>query len=78
MQFKERVRRAHNMSVPLAQEVVEEDVIVIAAGDIYYHSSRAGRLPLKKVGDKFYYQDDNSELIAKQIYIIRVNPEHVP
>jgi len=65
------------MSVPLKQEIVEEDAIVIAAGDTYYHSSRSGRLPLTKEGDKFYYQD-GSELKALQVYVIKVNPEHAP
>ena len=74
--LESRVTRADRMSVPLTT-VVDEDVIVIAAGDTYYHSSRAGRLPLKKVGDSFYYED-GSELKALRLYVVRVNPEHAP
>ena len=76
MDLKTRLVRAHNMTVPLNQEIVE-DAIIIAAGDVYYHSSKQGRLPLTEKGGEYYYED-GSPLRALRKYIVRVNPDHEP
>jgi hypothetical protein len=78
MSFKERVRRAHNMTVPLSQEVVEDAIILYnPATDAYIHSSKEGRLPLVKKDGEYYYED-GSPLRTLRKYIVQVNPEAEP
>jgi hypothetical protein len=78
MSFKERVRRADRMTVPLQQEVVEDAIILYnPATNAYTHSSKESRLPLVKSGEEYYYED-GTPLRALRKYIMRLSPEHVP
>ena len=73
-----RLYRAHQMTIPLNQEVVDDAIIIHnPRTDEYYHSSKQGRLPLTEKGGEYYYQD-GSPLRALRKYIVRINPDHLP